>query len=164
MTRIAAFLLALVLTSPLPVLAHPARPALARIVAQTQSLLLECRVLTDSAGQPVEELTYTPFGATAQETGPRTVHKQYTGKELDRSTGLYDYGARQYDAKLCRFTSPDPLLPDLRNPQALNRYSYVYNNPLKYTDPTGHAADYVTCDFVAFVIDLHAFHDNPSLL
>ncbi|MCP4252170.1 MAG: hypothetical protein GY775_01960, partial [Candidatus Scalindua sp.] len=39
---------------------------------------------------------------------------------------------------LGRFISADPIVPDPTNPQALNRYSYVLNNPLKYTDPSGH--------------------------
>ena len=37
-----------------------------------------------------------------------------------------------------RFISPDTIVPEPGNPQALNRYSYTLNNPLKYTDPTGH--------------------------
>lgn len=40
-----------------------------------------------------------------------------------------------------RFIQPDPLVPEPGNPQAYNRYAYVYNNPLKYTDPTGHMGD-----------------------
>lgn len=62
---------------------------------------------------------------------------KYTGQEFDASTGLYDYGARQYDASLGRFLSPDTLVPDPENPQSLNRYSYVRNNPFRYSDPTG---------------------------
>jgi len=46
--------------------------------------------------------------------------------------------ARQYDPYLNRFLSPDSIVPNPANPQSLNRYSYVLNNPLKYTDPTGH--------------------------
>ncbi|MCO6452039.1 MAG: RHS repeat-associated core domain-containing protein [Caldilineales bacterium] len=56
---------------------------------------------------------------------------------LDR--GLYFYGARWYDASLARFVQPDTIVPEPGNPQSLNRYSYTLNNPLRYTDPTGHA-------------------------
>ncbi|MBI4786262.1 MAG: hypothetical protein HY782_04360 [Chloroflexi bacterium] len=38
-----------------------------------------------------------------------------------------------------RFIQPDPLIPNLYNPQSLNRYSYARNNPLRYNDPTGYA-------------------------
>jgi len=51
---------------------------------------------------------------------------------------LYDYRARFYDPALGRFLQPDPVVPEPGNPQALNRYAYVYNNPLRYTDPSGH--------------------------
>jgi hypothetical protein len=47
-------------------------------------------------------------------------------------------GARWYDYETGRFTQPDSIIPNLYNPQSLNRYSYVLNNPVKYTDPTGH--------------------------
>ena len=39
---------------------------------------------------------------------------------------------------LGRFSQPDPIVPEPGNPQSLNRYAYARNNPLKYTDPTGH--------------------------
>ena len=47
------------------------------------------------------------------------------------------YGARFYDGALGRFIQPDTIVPEPGDPQALNRYSYVLNNPLRYTDPTG---------------------------
>jgi len=62
----------------------------------------------------------------------------FTGQKWDSATGLYKMGNRYYDPVLGRFISPDPYIPDLTNPQDLNRYSYARNNPLKYTDPTGH--------------------------
>jgi RHS repeat-associated protein len=62
----------------------------------------------------------------------------YTGQRWEASLGLYDYRARFYDPTLGRFLQPDPIVPEPGNPQALNRYAYVYNNPLRYTDPTGH--------------------------
>ncbi|MCP4964916.1 MAG: RHS repeat-associated core domain-containing protein [bacterium] len=48
------------------------------------------------------------------------------------------YNARYYDPLVGRFISADTIVPDPSNPQALNRYSYVTNNPVRYTDPTGH--------------------------
>jgi RHS repeat-associated protein len=65
------------------------------------------------------------------------VKHKYTGQEEDPETGLYNYGARLYDPVLGRFISPDSMVPDPSNPQALNRYSYTLNNPLRYIDPTG---------------------------
>jgi hypothetical protein len=46
--------------------------------------------------------------------------------------------ARFFDPDAGRFLQPDSIVPDYADPQSLNRYSYVLNNPLKYTDPTGH--------------------------
>lgn len=50
-------------------------------------------------------------------------------------------GARWYDPALGRWISPDSTIPDSKNPQSFNRYSYVRNNSLRYTDPTGHKED-----------------------
>jgi RHS repeat-associated protein len=96
-------------------------------------------VVTDKAGVVVENLSYYPYGKTWSSTGTVNVTHKYTGQELDDSTGLYDYGARYYDPALGRFISPDTIVPDPGNPQALNRYTYVLNNPLLYTDPSGHS-------------------------
>ncbi len=54
---------------------------------------------------------------------------------------LYDYVARRYDPVLARFIQPDTIVPDPGDPQALNRYSYVGNNPVKYVEPTGHCEE-----------------------
>jgi RHS repeat-associated protein len=89
-----------------------------------------------------------------------TFWKQFTGKERDAETGLDYFLARYYSGAQGRFLSPDewsggpddvltgkditppgPLpYADIRNPQSLNKYAYVYNNPLRYTDPDGHIA------------------------
>ncbi|MCL5264640.1 MAG: hypothetical protein M1343_05525 [Chloroflexi bacterium] len=82
--------------------------------------------------------------------------RQYTGQTLDNSTGLYFYGARYYDASLGRFVSPDTIVPDPKNPQSLNRYSYGYNNPLVYVDPTGH--------FVLFVGGMNTDNNEENNL
>jgi len=64
--------------------------------------------------------------------------EKFTGQRLDSTTGLYYYGARYYDPAIGRFISADTIVPDWKNPQAWNPYSYVLNNPLKYTDANGH--------------------------
>ncbi len=96
-------------------------------------------VVTDKLGAVVQNLTYYPYGKTRTSSGTVKVTHQYTGQALDDSTGLYDYGARYYDPALGRFISADTLVPDPANPQALNRYTYVLNNPLIYIDPSGHS-------------------------
>jgi RHS repeat-associated protein len=65
------------------------------------------------------------------------VRSRYTGKERDAESGNDYFEARYFGSSMGRFLSPDPLGGDLTNPQSLNRYSYVLNNPLTNTDPTG---------------------------
>lgn len=62
----------------------------------------------------------------------------YTGQTNDASTGLMHYGARYYDPNLRRFISADTIIPNPANPADHNRYTYTVNNPIRYTDPTGH--------------------------
>lgn len=61
---------------------------------------------------------------------------RYNGKEFNDDIGLYDYGARWYDPAIARWTSIDPLASSMAS---WSPYNYVFNNPLKYTDPTGMA-------------------------
>lgn len=61
----------------------------------------------------------------------------FTGHEHYDLFNLVDMNGRIYDPVIGRFTSPDPYIQDPTNLQSLNRYSYVLNNPLSYTDPSG---------------------------
>ncbi|MBK9926402.1 MAG: hypothetical protein IPP66_14090 [Anaerolineales bacterium] len=70
--------------------------------------------------------------------------KLFTGQQEMAGLGIYNYGARFYSPKLGRFLSADTIVPNLYNPQDLNRFSYVRNSPLNYIDPTGHDP-YSTC-------------------
>jgi len=70
---------------------------------------------------------------------PLPTDRQYTGQRWGDALGLYDYRARYYDPALGRFIQPDTIVPEPGDPQALNRYAYVLNNPLRYNDPSGHA-------------------------
>ena len=95
--------------------------------------------LITSGGAVTGKIIYDPFGTRRQDTS----NARYTFNGKEETAGYYDYGARQYDPTIGRFISPDSVIPDPTNPQALNRYSYVYNNPLGYTDPTGHWPDWL---------------------
>ena len=83
---------------------------------------------------------------------------QYTGQERDAETGLHYYNARYYDPHIRRFTQPDDIIQNVYNPQGLNRYSYVWNNPLKYIDPTGHI------NILNYNNALNAYWNNPSAI
>lgn len=61
----------------------------------------------------------------------------FTGKDRDSVSGLDYFGARYYASSMGRFMSPDPHAGQIDNPQSLNRYAYVLNDPLSNTDPTG---------------------------
>ncbi|HSC72504.1 MAG TPA: RHS repeat-associated core domain-containing protein, partial [Candidatus Methylomirabilis sp.] len=94
-------------------------------------------VLTKATGE-AQRLTYLPFGETHTNTGTVDFDPyRFTGQEQDPETGLYYYGARYYNPALGRFISADNLVPDAGDPQTLNRYSYVRNNPINLVDPSG---------------------------
>ena len=102
-------------------------------------------LVTDEQGHVVEYVEYTPYGTIHHREGSVNVPQKFTGQRLDSSTGLYYYHGRYYDPQLGRFTQPDPYIQDPSDPQFLNRYSYVRNNPVNLVDPSGHFA------FLAFL-------------
>ena len=97
---------------------------------------------TDASGTKITDsgTRYYPYGVTRPGlagTGLPT-DRRFTGQREEASLGFYDYGARQFDPTLGRFLQADTLVPEPGNPQSLNRYAYTLNNPLRYTDPSGH--------------------------
>ena len=91
---------------------------------------------------------YKPFGEIVVLTDNSAVKFKYAGEWLD-GTGLYYLRARYYDPAVGRFVSQDPVLGALSVPQTHNRYAYVVNNPLKYTDPSG---EFIFLFFLAAVL------------
>jgi RHS repeat-associated protein len=99
-------------------------------------------VITDGGGAVVGTMKYYPYGAVRSVSGDMITDKLFTGQQREEPTtistlGLYNYGARFYSTLTGRFVSADPVVQDINDPQALNAYSYVRNNPLVYVDPTG---------------------------
>jgi len=73
------------------------------------------------------------------ERGTNRIYKKHTSTDCEEATlGLYDYRARFYDPLPGRFIQPDTIVPDPSNPIDLDRYAYARNNPVRFTDPTGH--------------------------
>ncbi len=67
----------------------------------------------------------------------------FTGHEQLDEVGLIHMNGRVYDPMLGGFVSADPFVPSTTSTQAYNRYSYVYNNPLSYTDPSGYTPEWI---------------------
>jgi RHS repeat-associated protein len=112
-----------------------------------QDSLGSIAVLTDETGAVVERDAYDPWGkrrfATNGQDDPtdsivsQTI-RGFTGQEFLADVGLVHLNGRVYDPYVGRMLSADPVVGDPLNGQTWNRYSYVYNNPLAYTDPTGY--------------------------
>ena len=95
---------------------------------------------TDAAGDVVARRRYHPYGEERYVAGDVQTDFGYTGQRDVVGTGLMYYHARYYHPGLGRFVSADSIVPEPGNPQSLNRYAYVKNNPMKYVDPSGHRA------------------------
>lgn len=104
----------------------------------------------------LERLSYDPWGlrrnadtwaAATTATGIRpAVDRGFTGHEHLEEVDLIHMNGRVYDPVIGRFLTADPFVQDSSDLQCLNRYSYVLNNPLSFTDPSGHFA------FIPFIV------------
>ncbi len=103
--------------------------------------------ITNEAGAVIERLAYDPWGKRRQVDGPSdpngaltsTVTKRgYTMHEHMDEMGVINMNGRVYDPAIGRFLTADPYIQAPDNLQSFNRYAYVLNNPLAYTDPTGY--------------------------
>ncbi|MBV6467481.1 MAG: hypothetical protein PGMFKBFP_02843 [Anaerolineales bacterium] len=108
-------------------------------------------ITTDSNGTQISEMRYKPWGETRYEwtnapanTSPvyELTRYQYTGQySYDVEFGLKYYNARWLDSTTGRFTQPDNIIPGAANPQAWDRFAYTLNNPIKFSDPSGHFSE-----------------------
>jgi RHS repeat-associated protein len=93
----------------------------------------------NAAGIVINQTQYKAWGEERFSDGTKQTNYGYTGQySYAKDFGLHFYNARWYDSYLNQFTQPDTDVPASQGVQGLNRYAYVSNNPLRYTDPTGH--------------------------
>lgn len=103
-----------------------------------QDFINSNRLATNGAGKARYTALYKPFGEAYAVKGPDKPRYKFGGQELDES-GLYYFNARYYDPVTGRFISADDRpggSPDRHD--IYNRYAYTLNNPVQYTDPSGH--------------------------
>jgi RHS repeat-associated protein len=100
-------------------------------------MLGSTRVVTDSTGNTCFDADYYPYGQKMDHTSTCAPTSRFTGYEYDVETGNYYAFFRYYSPRLGRFMTADPLGGSMGNPQSLNRYSYVVNNPANFVDPLG---------------------------
>ncbi|HHC6666811.1 TPA: RHS repeat-associated core domain-containing protein [Vibrio parahaemolyticus] len=101
-------------------------------------------VITDINANVVDRIFYDAWGEQYSVKGEISTENQggiqnrsFTGHEKLKIGDVVHMNGRIYDQQTGRFLSPDPEIQSPTNPLSINRYSYVWNNPLKYTDPTG---------------------------
>jgi RHS repeat-associated protein len=102
------------------------------------------RVQTNYLGVSEQKCSSLPYG-DAETCAPTPTENLFTGKERDSESGNDYFGARYYGSTMGRFLSPDwsvkvePVpYAKLDDPQSLNLYAYVQNNPIALVDPDGH--------------------------
>ncbi len=107
------------------------------------------RIMTDSAGTVISNCTFNPFGEQVgcSPDNPSN-HYRFTAKERDNEDGLDDFGARYFSSSLGRWMTPDwsarpTTVPYavFGDPQSLNLYLFVRNDPVSQVDADGHISD-----------------------
>jgi RHS repeat-associated protein len=124
--------------------------------------------ISTSSGETFDQ-RFDPFGAP--EAGDTAITRAgFTGHAHDRDLGLIDMKGRVYDPLASRFTTADPIMQAPHWSQGMNRYAYVFNDPINATDPSGFISmSHVVGGFVAaahvgaFVLPAIANCSLPSL-
>ena len=96
------------------------------------------RLLSDGAGQVTDALHYEAFGQVVGRVGSTPASRAYSGEEFDGDLGFYHLRARYHNADSGRFWTADSFEGFTGTAQSHHAYGYVENNPVNYTDPSGH--------------------------
>lgn len=121
------------------------------------------RQMVDPTGQLLLAQSFDPFGNMLEQGGAGQSIFGYTGEQRD-PTGLVYLRARYYQPSVGRFLSADTIVPEPLRSVGWNRYAYTGNNPVRYTDPSGHCflvgVDTLACiDIAAFAVGLYLTYE-----
>ncbi len=122
-------------------------------------------IIADAQGNIVNDLGYDAWGrrhnpytweqltvAQTKALQPTLItDRGYTLHEHIDAFGLINMNGRAYDPLVGQFLSPDPFVQSSTSAQSYNRYSYCWNNPLKFVDPSG----YYTIDIDGLIFQIH---------
>lgn len=124
-------------------------------------------VMTSASGYIVSEFSFDAWGQRRDASDwTALLHSQlvnfdhsittrgFTGHEMLDEVGVIHMNGRIYNQKLGRFLQADPVVQDPMNSQSLNRYSYVWNNPLNATDPSGFFVSLLVGAILTFVPEI----------
>lgn len=123
------------------------------------------RLVTDSSGAITDRYDYGILGEEQLLSTGSGITNRFTGSYHDDETGLNYMNARYYDANNGHFISPDDIIPNLYDPQSLNRYTYALNDPVTLIDPSGHSpcgVVYHDTEFGGPGIDFTDCYTDPS--
>jgi RHS repeat-associated protein len=96
-------------------------------------------VTANSDGTLKSTLRFKTWGEVRYSSGATNTNYTFTGQySYTADFGLLYFGARFYDPLLGRFAQADPIIPGAGLVQALDRYAGLLENPVRYTDPSGH--------------------------
>ena len=127
-------------------------------------------VITDGVGTVVQDMSFDAWGQRraapnwtvlallrlTDTAHGRTTTRGFTGHEMLDAVGIIHMNGRIYDPKLGRFMQADPVIQFPNYAQSRNSYSYVLNNPLAYTDPSGYIIPIFTAIAVAIIVSVEA--------
>lgn len=128
-------------------------------------------VVSNKEGKVVADPTFDVFGQSVLGDwgGPPVSltdsieNDGYTGHRHDAALGLIDMGGRHYDPALARFLQADRFVQAPLRSQSYNRYSYVFNNPLRYVDPSGYEAEDPSYDIEMDPAYIYAGENSDSI-
>ncbi len=111
-----------------------------------QDHLGSVQAATDPSGNVTAQASYEPLGRTVDYANPGSftpnvlgsIRLGFTEQATDSTLQLIDMKGRMYDPAIGRFLTPDPVTQEPARSESLNPYSYAWNNPMKWVDPSGY--------------------------